>query len=92
MTKATKPARKGRIGRHSIFRGRVYKASHRYQGNVSEIGHRKFEQARKQLAEEYRYEMEREAPPVSDSDTMEFLARGVEDTRKYLKKLKRRGG
>lgn len=67
-----------RTGRRSIFRGKAV----RVQGWLTKVGKRDFEYARGQLALVVGWK----ANEVSDADTVEFLARGEAETRKYLKK------
>ena len=57
------------------------KTGRRYQGKITKIGSAKFEAARKRLAE---LVGDRTASQTSDSDTIEFLARGEQETREYL--------
>ena len=70
------------MGRHSIFRGKMDGV--RVQGILTKAAGRKFEQARKAL-ELLVLDVRGVAPTgVSDSDVIEFLARGSADTRRYL--------
>lgn len=70
------------MGRHSIFRGKMDGV--RVQGILTKAAGKKFDQARKAL-EKLVVEVRGEAPTVvSDSDVIEFLARGEKDTREYL--------
>lgn len=70
------------MGRHSIFRGKMDGV--RVQGILTKVAGKKFERSRKALEVLYR-EVRGESPTVvSDSDVIEFLARGPEDTKKYL--------
>jgi hypothetical protein len=66
------------VGRRSIFRGKL--RTLRVQGIMSRDGMRAFKAARRQLAKLAGVRI----VDVSDADTIEFLARGAEDTRKYL--------
>lgn len=67
---------KARKGPASIFHDKEAKIA----GRVSKVGSGKFETARKQLAKLAGVES------ASDGDTIEFLARGEEATRRYLRK------
>jgi hypothetical protein len=71
-----------RLGRASIFRGKENGV--RYQGVITKIGALRFERQRARLARIYMEEMGRFAAVVSDADTIEFMARGEPDTRRYL--------
>jgi hypothetical protein len=82
--KTTGPRRRGVMGRWSIFRDKVKDAEHRVQGILSDSGRRSFEEQRKALGALYKAVMERSATTVSDADTIEYLARGQLETRKYL--------
>lgn len=66
-------------GRVSIFRNKNRK--NRVQGLMSDVGKREFELARKRLARLAGWQ----STKVSDADTVEYLARGHEATRVYLK-------
>ena len=74
MAKPLKPA----VGRESLFRGKA--GGDRVQGNLTPVGSRRFEAARARLARM----AGREPEKVSDADTIEFLARGEEESRKVL--------
>lgn len=63
-------------GRASIFRNK----SQRVQGLLTVRGSVRFEHARKRLAQL----VDRDPEHVSDGDTAEFLARGEDETRRYL--------
>lgn len=70
----SKPA----TGRDSIFRHK--EGGDRVQGVITKIGSEKFEAARGKLGKLAK----RDRQHVSDADTIEYLARGEADTRKYL--------
>lgn len=84
MRKTKGPRRSGVMGRGSIFRDKVKDADHRVQGILTRPGLSHFEQQRKALAALYKAVMEREPVTVSDADTIEYLARGQLETRRYL--------
>ncbi len=86
--KTTGPRRRGVMGRWSIFRDKVKDTEHRVQGILSRPGRKSFEQQRTALGALYKAVMEREPVTVSDADTIEFLARGELETRRYLKDLR----
>jgi hypothetical protein len=65
-----------KMGRPNIF-GR--QTGDRLQGKMTKIGSIKFEAARKRLSVIAKWE-----GAVSDADTIEFLARGEVETRKFL--------
>lgn len=71
-------------GRRSIFRGKA--GGIRVAGFITRFGAKRFEQARRELGFIFREVMGRRPLAVSDADTIEFLSRGVEDTRAYLAK------
>jgi len=77
------------MGRWSIFRDQAHGKNTRVQGYITTQGGTDFEQARKALGSMYRLLMGRDAIAVSDADTIEFLARGLLETRRYLQQLKR---
>jgi hypothetical protein len=86
MRKTKGPRRRGVMGRGSIFRGKVKDKDHRVQGILTRPGLVRFKQARANLARLYRAVMEREpAVEVSDADTIEYLAWGELETRRYLR-------
>lgn len=68
------------MGRDSIFRDKEDGA--RVQGIITKIGKTAFEDARVKLA------LLAHRPPdrVSDADTIEYLARGERETKKYLQR------
>lgn len=68
-----------RMGRDSIFREKI--GGDRYQGIVTKVGAAAFERARARLAKL----AERDVAGISDADTIEYLARGEENTIAYLK-------
>lgn len=88
MRKTKGPRRSGVMGRGSIFRDKVKDADHRVQGILTRPGLKHFEEQRKALGALYKAVMEREAVTVSDADTIEYLARGQLETRKYLFELR----
>jgi hypothetical protein len=51
---------------------------------MTPAGLKAFEQARRELGKLYAAVTGRTIAQVSDGDTVEFLARGAEETRKYL--------
>ena len=61
-------------------------AGDRLQGDITSEGAKYFERARKRLAFIYRQCVGVRAPNVGDADTIEYLARGYENTRAYLVK------
>lgn len=75
-------AKTPKTGRASIFRGKANGV--RYQGIVTSLGARKLEEHRARLRALYRSVKGHDPSVVSDADVIEFLARGDEDTRKYL--------
>lgn len=70
-------------GRASLFRGK--QGGMRVQGNLTKIGGQCFEQARGRLKKLYRSVIGTNPKTVSDADTIEYLARGEDDTRKEWK-------
>jgi len=72
----------GRLGKPSIFVDKVA----RVQGVLSRPGSKRFEQARGRLTKLASW-----PTPASDGDTIEYLARGEQATRKYLKQRRERG-
>lgn len=74
-------AKRPREGRPSVFRG---KDKHRgpVQGILTPTGRRRFEEARGRLARL----AARPVKQISDGDTVEYLARGHDDTLDYLEK------
>lgn len=68
----------GMAGRPSIFKGK--ENGDRVQGYISQAGSKKFEDARRRLAVLAQWSVK----AVSDADTIEYLARGDDETRKYL--------
>ena len=66
------------MGRRAIFRGKENGV--RVQAIITKNGGRWFEEARKRLAKL----VGAQAADVSDADTVEYLARGDENTRLYL--------
>jgi len=68
-------------GRPSIFRGKNLKKTIR--AAMTDVGLSKFEAARARLAKLTGWK----PGDISDGDTAEYLARGHEDTVKYLKGL-----
>ncbi len=79
MAKATRP----RMGRASIFRGKM-RGGKRVQTILTAHGCARFEAARKDLGRLYKEVTGRVAMVVSDSDVVEYLARGRDDTERYL--------
>lgn len=73
------PRRLPTTGRQSIFRGKD-KLHGRLQGILTPLGMARFEAARVRLARL----TGRKAKDVSDGDTIEYLARGEDETRVYL--------
>ena len=67
-------------GRRAIFPGKSSPGADRVQGVLSPVGSKAFEQARARLAAM----TQREPEQVSDADTIEYLARGENATRKLL--------
>lgn len=80
-----------RKGRASIFRDKLLTPRHspkgRVNGILSHAGAVAFEQARKRLRELYREIVGHQPGSVSDGDCVEYLARGPDETRRYLLKL-----
>lgn len=70
----------GRMGRPTIFRDK--EDGDRVQGIISKRGSTCFENARHELARLAKLE----ARQVSDADTIEYLARGEQETRRYLRR------
>lgn len=68
----------GMAGRPSIFKGKEH--GDRVQGYISQAGSKQFELARRRLGVLAQWDVKN----VSDADTIEYLARGDEETRKYL--------
>jgi hypothetical protein len=54
------------------------------RGNMTREGMREFNRARKALGELFRRISGRDPAAVSDADTAEFLARGVEDSTAFI--------
>lgn len=75
------------MARVGIFRDKD--AEYRVQGILSKRGYQAFEWARQQLQALYRSVMGVAPTVVSDADTIEFMARGEQDTTRYLEQLKR---
>lgn len=73
------------MGRPTIY-GRA--DGMRVQGTLTKEGEREFEQHRTALKLLHRHIMGFDFEPVSDANTIEFLARGVRKTTKYLKAKK----
>jgi hypothetical protein len=71
-------------GRRSIFTEKD--PTTRVQGILTKIGRHAFERARRQLRGLVMRITRLDPTPVSDADTVEFLARGEESTRAYLLK------
>lgn len=71
------------MGRPSLF-ARDPETKRRVQGYLSEDAARKFDAARARLAAIARQETG-QSWTVSDAETLEFLARGEKDTRRYLR-------
>jgi hypothetical protein len=67
------------VGRASIFRGK--EGGVRVQGIVTKRGGEAFEDARARLAQI----AFRDKDSISDADVIEFLARGVRETRQYIR-------
>src|SRR5262245_16680351 len=88
MRKTTGPRRRGVMGRWSIFRDKIKDTDHRVQGILSRVGRKSFESQREALKRLYRAVLQREPVTVSDADTIEFLARGELETRRYLRDLR----
>ena len=72
------------LGRPSIFRDKCRDI----HGLVTKVGSTAFEQARRDLGDLYVHVHGCEASGVSDGDTVEYLARGRAETRKYLEQAK----
>ena len=72
-------ANKQSRGRVSIFRNK--EGGDRVQGILTKAGSQRFHAARKRLAELAGRDLEL----VSDADVIEYLARGDEETARYLK-------
>ena len=72
----------GRRGHPHIFSGKS--PQYRYQGIMSERGSAQFEAARARLAKLAGWK----ADDISDGDTFEYLARGDQETRRYLREKK----
>ena len=67
-----------RFGRPCIF-GSKYDGDV-IQGAITKVGSQRFEAARQELATLAAWKLSH----VSDGDTIEFLARGVEETKRFL--------
>ena len=83
MRKTTGPPLKGVMGRWAIFRDKSNGL--RVQGVLTEFGGQVFEQHRRTLQTMYQDAFGRAPVLVSDSDTIEFITRGVVNTRKHLR-------
>ena len=70
------------MGRPSIFAPKNPK--HRHQGIMTNVGEKKFEAARRRLAELAEMPVKR----VSDGDVFEYLSRGEVETIAHLKKTR----
>ncbi len=84
--KTTGPTLHGVMGRWSIFRDKA--DGHRVQGVLTGDGWREFEMQSTRLSLLYREIMGRLPATVSHADVIEFLARGEDKTRRYLKDLR----
>lgn len=74
-----------RMGRASIFRGKMDDKGKRVQGILSPAAARTFEEQRAALGRIVFEVTGRRPATISDSDTIEFLTRGVAGTRIYLR-------
>ncbi len=68
----------------NVFKGKA--TERKVQGIMTELGWRRFEVARRQLGAIYMSVVGRELARVSDGDVVEFLARGEDETRRYLRR------
>lgn len=84
--KTTGPTLHGVMGRWSIFRDKTN--GKRVQGVLTSDGGKEFEMNRGRLTLLYREILGRVPATVSDADVIEFLARGEDKTRRYLKDLR----
>jgi hypothetical protein len=84
--KTTGPVLSGVMGRWSIFRDKTH--GKRVQGVLTKDGGHEFEMNRARLTLLYREILNRQPATVSDADVIEFLARGEDKTRRYLKDLR----
>lgn len=73
-------------GRRSIFGDKDDGV--RVQGMLTRKGGQSFEWKRQELAALYKRIVQREPGTVSDGDTIEFIARGEQETRRHLEKLR----
>lgn len=76
----------GVMGRRSIWRDK--EDGYRVQGVLTTEGGKEFEMNRSRLMLLYREILGRLPATVSDADVIEFLARGEDKTRRYLKDLR----
>lgn len=74
-----------RMGRASIFRGKMDAKGKRVQAILSPDAAKTFEDQRRALRVIVREVTGHTPTTVSDSDTIEFLTRGVAGTRVYLR-------
>lgn len=74
-------------GRLSIFGSKADGVQ--VHGVISKVGSQRFERERKKLAAIYLDVIGKKPAVISDADTVEFLARGVAETRSCLHDLKK---
>jgi len=79
-----------RMGRGSIFPGKVNDSSHRVQAWLTDIGRKRFEEARAHLGDLARAHRGFAPLAISDADTIEYLSRGEVATIKHLRDTDRR--
>ena len=72
------------MGRRSIFGSK--EDGYRVQGVLTKEGGRRFEQARRALAKLVAEVTGRTPVGISDADAIEALARGEDETRRYLRR------
>ena len=70
------------VGRDSIFRGKD--GGLQVHGIITKIGGQRFERARRQLGRLFFEVYGRDPTTVSDADVIEYLARGRDETERYL--------
>jgi len=87
MRKTTGPTKHGVMGRWAIFHGKT--GGTRVQGVLTKADSDDFEMHRTALRVLYRRELGRDAAAVSDADTIAYLVRGVQKTRRHLQAMAR---
>jgi hypothetical protein len=70
------------VGRDSIFRGKD--GGLQVHGIITRTGGQRFERARRQLEALFYEVIGRPPTGVSDADVIEYLARGRDETERYL--------